>query len=112
MVLEPDTGWCASKDAGPPREVDCEIPHRLERRTKHCLKGCGNLSLLEVFQNLEESPEGKTQREQYLLAVGLNCYKWYQSKIPGGLSARTLSPPRGGIVRSQYGLERRTKHCL
>ena len=36
MVLEPDTGWCASKDAGP-RGVDCEIPHRLEMGTKHFL---------------------------------------------------------------------------
>ena len=35
MVLEPNTGWCASKDAGPPREVDCEISHRLERGAKH-----------------------------------------------------------------------------
>ena len=56
MVLEPDTGLCtnedaclegrlellqivskrdierrATKDVGPPREVDCEIPYRLER---------------------------------------------------------------------------------
>ena len=25
IVLEPDTGRCASKDAGPPKAVDCEI---------------------------------------------------------------------------------------
>ena len=31
MVLEPDTGWCL------PREVDCEIPHWLERGTEHFL---------------------------------------------------------------------------
>ena len=31
MVLEPDTERCASKDTGPPRGVDCEIPHQLER---------------------------------------------------------------------------------
>ena len=37
MVSELDTGRCASKDAGPQREVDCEIPHRLERRTEHSL---------------------------------------------------------------------------
>ena len=30
-------GWCSSEDARPPRGMDCEIPHRLERRTKHCL---------------------------------------------------------------------------
>ena len=34
MVLEPDTGWWASKDAGP-QGIDCEIPHRLEMGTKH-----------------------------------------------------------------------------
>ena len=33
MVSEPDNGWCASKDAGPRRGEDCEIPHRLERGT-------------------------------------------------------------------------------
>ena len=45
MVLELDTGRCASEDA----EVDCEIPHRLERGTKHSLQGCGNLSLVDAF---------------------------------------------------------------
>ena len=49
MVSGPNTGQCASKDAGPPKEVDCEIPHRLERRTKHSLSGCENLSLANVF---------------------------------------------------------------
>ena len=29
--------------------VDCEIPHRLGRRTKHCLQGCGNLSVEYAF---------------------------------------------------------------
>ena len=37
MVLEIDTEQCASKDVGPPREVDCEIPYRLERGAKHSL---------------------------------------------------------------------------
>ena len=49
MVLELDIKRCASEDVGPPREVDCEIPHRLEKRTKHSLKGCGNLSLPDAF---------------------------------------------------------------
>ena len=38
MVSEPNTGRCASEDAGPPKGVDgmhCEIRHRLERETKH-----------------------------------------------------------------------------
>ena len=29
IVSESDTGRCASEDVGPPRRVDCEIPHRL-----------------------------------------------------------------------------------
>ena len=37
MVSEPDTGQCASEDAGSPREVDYEIPRWLEKRTKHSL---------------------------------------------------------------------------
>ena len=37
MILEPDTGRCASEDVGPPRGVDREIPHRLERGMKHSL---------------------------------------------------------------------------
>ena len=37
MVSEPGTEQCASEDAGPLKGVDCEITHRLERRTKHSL---------------------------------------------------------------------------
>ena len=37
MVSEPDTEWCASEDVGLLREVYCEIPHWLERGTKHSL---------------------------------------------------------------------------
>ena len=37
MVSELDIGRCANEDVGPPRGVDCEIPRRLERGTKHSL---------------------------------------------------------------------------
>ena len=37
MVSELDTGWCASEDVGTPRGMDYEIPHWLERGTKHSL---------------------------------------------------------------------------
>ena len=50
MVSEPDTGWCASEDAGPPRGVDCEISHRLEGGTKHSSQECGNLSLADALE--------------------------------------------------------------
>ena len=89
-----DTRQCASKDAGlerggfggaptsmgernecqrgcwGPKGVDCEIPNRLERRTEHPYKGCGNL-FLAVLKTLRGSPEGKTKRGEYLLAAGL-----------------------------------------
>ena len=53
-----------------------------------------------VLKTLKGSPKGKAQREQYLLAVGLGRYKWYQSQIPGGVPARTLAPEGGWIMRS------------
>ena len=34
----------------------------------------------------------ENQSGQYLLAVGLNCYKWYQSQSLDGVLARTLGP--------------------
>ena len=37
MVSEPDIERCVSEEVGLSRAVDCEIPHRLERRTKHSL---------------------------------------------------------------------------
>ena len=37
MVLEPGIKQCASEDAGPPRGVDCEISHQLEKGTEHSL---------------------------------------------------------------------------
>ena len=37
MVSEPNTGWCVSGDVGPPRRVDCDIPHWLERERKYFL---------------------------------------------------------------------------
>ena len=39
MVSKPVTGWCANEDAGPPRIVDYEIPHRLERERNILYKG-------------------------------------------------------------------------
>ena len=43
------------------------------------------------FKNLEGNPKEKAQRRQYLLVVGLSCYKWYQSQTPSGVPARTLA---------------------
>ena len=37
MVLKPVTERCASENARPPMEVDCEVSYWLERGTKHSL---------------------------------------------------------------------------
>ena len=37
---------------------------------------------------------------QYLLAIGLSCYKWYESQAPSGVPVRTLGPQVVWIVRS------------
>ena len=63
---------------------------------KH-FKGCGNLSLVEGFKILRGSPEEKAQRGQYLLTMGLSCYKWYHSQIQDGGLARMLGPKGGGL---------------
>ena len=52
------------------------------------------------FKKLEGISKEKAQRGQYLLVVGLSCYKWYQRQTPGSVPARTLSPEGGWIVRS------------
>ena len=46
MVLEPDTERCDSEDVELSRGVDCEILHRLERRTKHSI----------TYKGVETSP--------------------------------------------------------
>jgi len=53
----------------------------------------------------------KGQSEQYLLAVNLDGYKWYQGQTPGGVPARTLAP-KGVDCESPRWLERETKHFL
>ena len=32
-----------------PSERLCDVPHRLERRIKHPLEGCGNLPIADTF---------------------------------------------------------------
>ena len=63
--------------------MDCEVPRWLGRRTKHSLedvetflKGVDcEVRNKRVLKTLRESPEGKVQRGQYLLAVDLGGYK-------------------------------------
>ena len=51
-----------------------------------------------VLKTLKESPKEKAQRGQYMLAVGLGHYKWYQSQTPGDVLERRPSP-EGGWTR-------------
>ena len=46
------------------------------------------LTSRRVLKPLRENSKWKTQRRQYLLAVGLGRYKWYQSQIPSDVSTR------------------------
>ena len=70
----------ASKDARPRKRVDCEILHRLERRTKHFFyKSVETSPQMTCFKNHERKLKGKAKKGQYLLAVDLGYYKWYQS---------------------------------
>ena len=55
------------------------------------------------FKGLRESPKGKVQRGQYLLAVDLGRYKWYQSQVSNDVPARTLGPDGRWIVMSLIG---------
>ena len=54
-------------------------------------------SSIRVLKALKGSLKGKAQkRGQYLIVVGLNRYKWYQSYTPGDVLSRRLSPKGGG----------------
>ena len=44
---------------------------------------------------LKGSSRGKAQRGQYLPAMGLDCYKWYQSQTPGDVPVKRLFPKEG-----------------
>ena len=45
-----------------------------------------------VLKTLRGTRKRKAQRGQYLLAVGLGRYKWYQSQILGNVQVRRLFP--------------------
>ena len=69
-------------------------------------KGVKPLPSRRVKKTLRGSLEGKAQIGQYLLVVGLGCYKWYQSQASGAVSARTLGPQWGVACEISYWLER------
>ena len=64
-----ERGTSADNDTGFRREVDYEIPRRLERVTKDS----------RVWKHLRfknEALNEKLKKEQYLRAMDLSCYKW------------------------------------
>ena len=67
------------------------------------------LASRRVLKTLRGSPKGKTERGQYLLAVGLGRYKWYQSQVSGDVPARRLNLEggwtQGGVPARMLGSE-------
>ena len=58
------------------------------------IKVCKPLPSKRILKTLRGSPKEKTQRGQYLVAVGLGRYKWYQSQTMADVLERRLSPDR------------------
>ena len=75
MVSESDTKCCARKDAA-------------------TIFTSGELGLLQIVSKSDTvarcAKEDVALHKQYLLAVGLSCYKWYQSQTPSVVLGRIL----------------------
>ena len=74
MVSESNTKLCANEDVGPEGSgiVRSHIDWRRERSIPY--KDVEASPQWTNFKTLKGCPEGKGQREHYLLAVGLGCY--------------------------------------
>ena len=75
MVSEPDSERCVSKDVGPPRGwiVRSHIGWIGEQNIPY--KGVETSRCICILKLLRKSTERKSQRIQYLLAVGLGYSK-------------------------------------
>ena len=91
MVSKSDTEWCASKDAGLKR-VDCEIPHRLERRMR-----------LTVIRNGSKWTISASNGLELLQMVSKPNTEWCTSEDAGSKGVDCEIPRQ---------LERRIKHFL
>ena len=67
---------------------------------------------IHVLKTLRENSKEEVQRGQYLLAVGLGCYKWYQSPISGGVLVKTLAPKTSGLKGSPKEKVQRGQYLL
>ena len=65
--LEKKKKTSASKNVGPQRGVNCEISHRLGRRTTPFIKVWKHLTSRRVLKTLRGNLKGKAEKGQYLL---------------------------------------------
>ena len=64
-----------------------------------------------ILKTLRGSPKEIAQRGLYLLALGLDHYKLYQTQTSDCVSVRMLDPKRGGL-RDSTSVEERRGHYL
>ena len=81
----------------------CEISHRLERGIAFFIRMWKPHPSTRVLKTLRGSPKGKTQRGQYLLAVGLSRVDCeIPHKLESGASARVPHVGWGGEQNTLY----------
>ena len=115
MVLEPDTERCTSEDARSPRGVDYEIPHRLERGTKH--------SFIRVWKPLPRRQRYKIVRLTTIrnglkrtisasARLGLRLLQMVLEPNTKRCASKDAGSPWGMDYEISHRLKRRTKHSL
>ena len=91
MVLELDIEQCISEDAGPPKDVDCDIPPQPKGGTHIFLQGHGNLShakkkkkiwiktnnLIKDYPQLNQKKTNLKTAEELIL----NCCKIFEEHV-------------------------------
>ena len=112
MLSDPDTGWCASEDAGPLKGVDCEIPHRLERGTKHSITVWKPLPSKRVLKTLRGSRKGKSPKRIISASGGLGPLQMVSEPDTRQCVSKDAGPRRGVDCEIPRRLERGTKHSL
>ena len=94
MVLESDIGRCASENVNSKEGWLWDPTSVGEGNETFLIKVWKSLSSRYVLKLWGWRRYVTGQNRQYLLAVGLGYYKWYQSLTPDGVLVRTLTPRR------------------
>ena len=97
MVSEPVIGRRASEDVGSQGGGLWDPTSVGEGNKAFLVRVWKPLPSRRVLRTLRGSPKGKAQGGQHQLAVGLGCYKRYQSQSPGSMPVRTLGPQEGRL---------------